>query len=254
MRMLRFFGAPWRRAGEEILAAMQAVLDRPGRQALSISVMMFLSLLSWFVYVPVHELLHAFGCMATGGSVSRLEIAPLYGGAVLAHLFPFVTAGGGYAGRLSGFDTRGSDLIYLATDFAPFLVTIAGASVLLRMARRRAGTLWLGLGTVLYVGPAISVIGDYYEMGSIIVSRLLAIALGAQVGARAMQLRHDDVVVFVQGFAERFAQNQAGWAIAAAASFLVGLVLVTLTLGASQLFADRAMGTENTGGRRGACQ
>jgi hypothetical protein len=41
--------------------------------------------------------------------VWRLEIDPLYGGALLARWLPFVEAGGEYAGRLSGFDTAGSD-------------------------------------------------------------------------------------------------------------------------------------------------
>ena len=29
----------------------------------------------WWVYVPVHELLHALACIATGGDVDELEIA-----------------------------------------------------------------------------------------------------------------------------------------------------------------------------------
>ena len=38
--------------------------------------------LGWFLYVPIHELLHAAACVLTGGAVSRLEIAPMYGGAL----------------------------------------------------------------------------------------------------------------------------------------------------------------------------
>ena len=34
----------------------------------------------WWLYVPVHELLHALACLAAGGEVTRLEIDPLYGG------------------------------------------------------------------------------------------------------------------------------------------------------------------------------
>ena len=44
---------------------------------------------SWYVYVPIHELLHALGCMATGGTVTTLEVQTQYGGAVLARLFPW---------------------------------------------------------------------------------------------------------------------------------------------------------------------
>jgi hypothetical protein len=35
---------------------------------------------TWWIYVPVHELLHAFACEVGGGRVWRLEIDPLYGG------------------------------------------------------------------------------------------------------------------------------------------------------------------------------
>jgi len=66
--------------------------------------------------------------------VSRLEIDPLYGADALARIFPFVSPGGAYAGRLSGFDTRGSDWIYWLTDLAFFdsnfvQLQVAGATI-----------------------------------------------------------------------------------------------------------------------------
>src|SRR5262249_2715862 len=70
-------------------------------------------LAGWWIYVPVHELLHAAGCRLTGGGVTRLEIGAVYGGALLSRVLPFVVAGGEDAGRLSGFDTHRSDRIYL---------------------------------------------------------------------------------------------------------------------------------------------
>src|SRR3989304_1672903 len=88
---------------------------------------LFLSLIvSWVVYVPIHELLHALGCVVAGGEVTRLEISPRYGGTILAESgwFPFVVSGSEYAGRLSGFDTKGSDFCYLMTDFGPYLLTV----------------------------------------------------------------------------------------------------------------------------------
>jgi hypothetical protein len=72
-------------------------------------------LLSWWVYVPIHELAHAWGCLLAGGEVTRLEIDWIYGASLLARVFPYVTVGSEYAGRLSGFDNRGSDLTYLVT-------------------------------------------------------------------------------------------------------------------------------------------
>ncbi|HKI86840.1 MAG TPA: hypothetical protein VKA53_08850 [Thermoanaerobaculia bacterium] len=129
-------------------------------------------LLGWWIYVPVHELLHAAGCALTGGAVSRLEIDPLYGGALLARLFPFVVAGGHYAGRLSGFDTHGNDLIYLATDLAPFLLCLFPGVWLLRHVARRGRALAFGFSLPFALAPFLSLTGDAYEMGSILVTRL----------------------------------------------------------------------------------
>ena len=42
----------------------------------------------------LHELLHAAACLAAGGEVTRLEIAPQYGGGLMARVFPFVVSGG----------------------------------------------------------------------------------------------------------------------------------------------------------------
>src|SRR5262249_20119331 len=91
----------------------------------------------WWLYVPVHELLHAAACAVAGGTVSRLEIDPLYGGSLWARIFPFVTSGSEYAGRLSGFDTGGSDAVYLATDLGPFLLTLVPGVWAMRWTARR---------------------------------------------------------------------------------------------------------------------
>ncbi len=128
-------------------------------------------LAGWWLYVPLHELLHAAACRAAGGSVSRLEISPVYGGALLARLLPFVVAGGGYAGRLSGFDTRGSDLAYLATDLGPFVLTLPGVWAL-RRAAARAAPLAFGLALPFALAPFLSLGGDAYEIGALLVTRL----------------------------------------------------------------------------------
>jgi hypothetical protein len=129
----------------------------------------------WWVYVPLHELLHAAGCAAAGGAVTRLDVDPLYGGALLARLFPFVVAGGEYAGRLSGFDTGGSDLVYLVTDLAPFVLTLWPGVWALRLAARsaRSGRAALfGAAAPFAFAPFLSLTGDAYEIGSILVTRL----------------------------------------------------------------------------------
>jgi hypothetical protein len=125
----------------------------------------------WWAYVPIHELLHAAGCLAAGGGVTRLEIAPLYGGALLARIFPFVVAGGDYAGRLSGFATGGSDLVYLATVLAPFFLTLFPGVWALRRAARAGRALLFGAAAPFALGPFLSLTGDAYEIGAIVVTK-----------------------------------------------------------------------------------
>ncbi len=135
---------------------------------------------AWFIYVPIHELLHVLGCVMAGGEVSRLEIAPRYGGALLARVFPFVVSGGEYAGRLSDFDWKGSDLIYLATDFMPYVLTVLIGVPLIRAATRRRRPIVFGLGVILGLAPFYSLPGDYYEMGSIITTRVVTWTIGPE--------------------------------------------------------------------------
>ena len=126
----------------------------------------------WWLYVPTHELLHAFGCLFTGGSVSRLEIDTLYGGGLLSHVFPFVHPGSDYAGRLSGFDTGGSDFVYLATDLAPFLLTVFPGVWALRRAGAGRHAASFGFWLPFALAPFLSLTGDAYEIGSIVTTWL----------------------------------------------------------------------------------
>ncbi len=129
-------------------------------------------LAGWWVYVPLHELLHALGCWLAGGEVTRLEIAPLYGARWLARIFPFVTSGGEYAGRLSGFDTHGSDWVYALTDLAPFGLTLFPGFWWLRRAARAGRPIAFGAALPAAFGPVLSLTGDAYELGSLAVVHL----------------------------------------------------------------------------------
>jgi len=104
--MKRFFRQPF----EDVIQCLEQLVSvsRPGAMMIGL---VFIGGITWFVYVPIHELLHAYGCMWTGGTVTELEIQAHYFGGVLSKFFPWVTTGGDYAGRLTGFDTHGSDLI-----------------------------------------------------------------------------------------------------------------------------------------------
>ena len=104
---------------------------------------------AWFVYVPIHELLHVGGCLATGGSVTELQLQAHYGGTLLAKWFPFVTTGGEYAGRLSGFDYRRSDWIYLATVFSPYVLSCVVGVPLIRLCCARCRPILFGVGIVV---------------------------------------------------------------------------------------------------------
>lgn len=164
-------------------------LDRCVERGIAGLALVFLGLtVSWWIYVPVHELLHAAGCALSGGTVTELEISPVYGGALLARWIPWVTAGGEYAGRLSGFDTGGSDLTYLTTVLAPYLLTIFPGVWALRRAGRGGHALLFGASLPVALAPFVSLPGDSYEIGSIVTTWL------PPWSARAELLRGDDVV------------------------------------------------------------
>ena len=135
------------------MAAMDAQVARASRPKRAFLIVLLAGVASWWVYVPVHELLHALGCYLAGGSVSELQIAPKYGGTLLARVLPFVVGDSDYAGRLSGFDTRGSDLIYLATDALPFLLSVFIGVPLLKACAGGARPAWFGAAFVLSLAP-----------------------------------------------------------------------------------------------------
>ena len=123
-------------------------------------------ILGWWVYVPVHELLHVAGCLLGGGEVICLEIDPLYGGAILSDLFPFVVSGSDYAGRLSGFDTHGSDWVYALTIVFPFVISLLGF-LFLQVAVRKKSPFMFAFVLPCALAPLISLSGDFFELGSL---------------------------------------------------------------------------------------
>jgi hypothetical protein len=188
----------------------------------------------WFITVPVHELLHVAGCLVSGGEVSQLTIQPMYGGAFLSRVFSFVTPGGDYAGQLKGFDTDGSDVCYFITVFFPFLLTIFFGFSLLLLAARSGNPLWHGIGIVHIILPIASITGDYYEMGSIAMTRLLGYGSGSE---QAELFRGDDLPLVFSRVWE--AAPPYGIPIVIAAAVL-GVVFIVMTLDLSILFARLA--------------
>ena len=233
MRSLRWVLAPYRAAADLLLDAMEAILAGPRSVVVSAAALLLATLASWWVYVPAHELLHAMGCRAAGGRVIELRIAPLYGGRLLALVFPFVRARGEYAGRLEGFDTGGSDLVYIATDLAPYLLSIAAAFPLLRRARRRQSALSFGAGAVLVAAPIMGLVGDYFEVAGILVSDGLT-RLRTVPADAAGALRCDDLLALLADFPARCPEHRAAWAIVTGGTFLLAFIFVTLTLAAAR--------------------
>ncbi len=214
------------------------------RPAVAMAVMVAGLVVTWFIYVPIHELLHVLGCVATGGSVSVLEVAPQYGGALLARWFPFVVSGGDYAGRLSGFDTNGSDLIYLATVFMPYLLTVFIGIPMLRACTRRRRSALLGAGVVVGLAPMYNLIGDYYEMGSIITTRAATLLSGRSEPVAFVGIRSDDLFKLVGELCTKPGELALHGATAIgvgalliAVSLLVGVVLALLTYALGDRFA-----------------
>jgi len=223
--------------------------------------MLAVGCLAWFVYVPIHELLHVAGCVLTGGDVYQLEIKPWYGGTLLARFFPWVVSGSDYAGRLSGFDTKGSDLTYLATDFSPFLLTVLFGVLLLKLCARRPHPILFPIAVVLALAPFYNIPGDYFEMGSILTTRgLTPIAgprfaappaaeneeeapagiVGGDTDAAFRGLRSDDVFTLLTDFFTRpAALGINGFGLFAAG---IGIILVSFGMAVLLAFATYAAG------------
>jgi hypothetical protein len=207
----------------DALHGLDRCLDR-GWRALLLAGLGLLA--GWWVYVPLHELLHAAACLGAGGEVTRLEIGRAYGGALLSRLFPFVVSGSEYAGRLSGFDTRGSLGIYLATDLGPFILTLPGIWLLRRAARSRRALLF-GAALPFALAPFLSLTGDAYEIGSLLVRQL-------PPWEPFPELLGDDLFKKIEDFAA--APAGAPWGGAALATAL-GVVWAFLTWGIGDRFA-----------------
>ena len=168
------------------MEAFSSVLD--GKEVRLAQVLAGFVLALW-VLVPIHEVFHVLGCVLSGGQVTRLEISPLFGGALFARFVPWIVSGGDNAGRLSGFVPAG-DLSYLSTVLAPHVILCPLGSAVARMAVRRRRAWLFGAALAGALQPLASITGDAYEAASIPITRL------ADLGGWhwALQLRGDDVI------------------------------------------------------------
>lgn len=189
-------------------------------------------LVALWLLVPVHELLHVLGCVATGGTVTRLELGPLFGGALLARAFPWVVPASEYAGRLAGFRPAG-DLSYLLTTALPHLVLAPLGAWLARRSAMRGSAFCFGAGAAAALQPLASLTGDAYEIGSIPITALANLA-GRPT---ALALRGDDLLAAV-GVA-RGIGSPGAWLVFTV-SWLLGLAAFGVLLAVSGGLAPRA--------------
>jgi hypothetical protein len=211
----------------DILYGLDRCLDGGGRGLLLAALGL---VAGWWMYVPVHELLHAAACRLAGGEVTRLEIDRLYFGSLLARIFPFVAPASDYAGRLSGFDTHGDDWIYLATDLGPFLLTLFPGVWLLRRAAVARNAPLFGACLPVALAPFLSLTGDAYEIGS-----LLTTHLPPWGGAASRQLlRGDDLIRKLKEMAAVPAAPWGGLLLAAS----LGVLWAFLTYGLGDALAQ----------------
>ncbi len=200
--------------------------ERRGMMAFAI---VLTAVITWFIYVPIHELLHVAGCVLTGGTVTELQLDAKYGGTLLAKVFDFVKPGSEYAGQLTGFDTGGSDLVYLATDFGPFVLSIIPGIPLLKLAARRRSAIIFGISLVVGLAPLTNLPGDYFEMGSIVATRI-GMSAGYLDAAVCEAMRSDDVFKLVEELA-------GGEGVLAGVGMLASVVTVSVSAILAILFA-----------------
>ncbi|MDP3939367.1 MAG: hypothetical protein Q8R92_14695 [Deltaproteobacteria bacterium] len=209
----------WRRIGDLLDATLAG--PHPARRylvlALAVAIM-------WWLYVPLHELAHAGGCVSCGGEVRRMTLAPAYGGSIAARHFAWIDDDTPYAGQLADFTTGNSDLCYLWLVLAPYLATPL-ARPLFRRAGRGGAPIAFAAGAILASAPLVSIPGDFYEAASIVVTRVAASAL-PNVDA----LRSDDLPALVTRLASPGAgTTPADWALVAGAALLGALAALALT-------------------------
>jgi hypothetical protein len=228
----KWFGLPLR----DFSAAMEVCLIEGKPRYLF--VILFSSVVSWWVYVPLHELLHALGCFVAGGKVHRLEISGIYGASLLRRVFPFVSAGSEYAGRLTGFDTGGSDFTFFMTDCLPYVLTIFfGVPLLKSIPSLRSHpffkSICLGLAAPFAYAPFMSIFGDYYEMGSLFISRLAA---SGAPSVNPDRWRSDDIFRLVDRLSASHGVSHTLDGTVVISSLLLGGILVFATYWAGALW------------------
>ncbi len=248
-----FFG--WHAAYQDITSGLLNPIQQ-AEKASRLGLPVIISLIFfWFIYVPIHELLHVAGCVFSGGTVSELIMGKEYGADFLQKIFPFIVPqSSAYAGRVTGFDPNG-DLGYFLTVFCPFTLTILpGVWLFLQAARHK--TMWLmGPGIILGFTPFLNLTGDYFEMGTIFSTRIInfmADGRPASLYPKYWDLRSDDIFRLIGELGTdptAYGFQTPGGFISVISVILMGAVLSVLfagwTYGVGRKIADLLQQTRN---------
>jgi hypothetical protein len=190
---------------DHLVEVAESLIAESGGRSSRKGKLLFWMAVLWAVYVPLHELLHALGCVATGGEVQEIRLSVLFGGSLLERLFPMFQGEWSLGGRVSRFSTGGSDWVYLATDAAPYIPSVLFGVWLMQTGIRSQRTFVLAAGLILSLAPVISIPGDYYEMGSILTGNTAKFVLGIPPGSPMANsvdlLRSDDIILLIREIA-----------------------------------------------------
>ncbi len=194
--LVRFMFGGWITAFNDIYQGIVVPFQQTETRLKTMLTFVISLVVTWFIYVPFHELLHVVGCRITGGTVSTLVMGREYGAAFLSRIFPFIVpASGQYAGRLTDFKPNG-DIGYLVTVFAPYLLTLfPGVWCITTAISRRSFTLF-GPGIVIGLASFYNLTGDFFEIGTIISTRLVNLVTTGKASSiidAFWELRSDDL-------------------------------------------------------------
>ena len=202
--------------------ALSHLLDDGSNKKLVILLLVFF--VSFWIYVPIHELMHALATFLVGGEVRELAIDATYGGVFFAKIFPFVVSESEYAGQLTDFTTP-NKFAYFIVDMFPYLLSLPGV-LLIRLAAKYK-RLWLfSLGFLLMLVPITQIFGDFYEAASLGAGELMAMV---NPSLNPQSILSDDMFKLVKSLYTNQGTNILAY-VFVALSFILGLILAWLVI------------------------
>jgi hypothetical protein len=234
---LSFLFMGWILAYTDLKELLTGLQNRRENQVMLLGKIILSVTITWFIYVPIHELMHCAGCVITGGTVDELIMGREYGAEILQNVFPFIVPETSqYAGRLTGFEPAG-DISYFICVLAPFFLTLfPGVWCFIRTVRSLK--IWLlGPGLVIGLASFTNLTGDFFEMGTILSTRLIDFLAGGAPGKRIIDfwlLRSDDIFRLFGEIAaspDNYGLNSAAGFMTTSLVILLGFVFAVLLSG-----------------------